>query len=214
MSAARDVPLLIVGSGSQARYVIEIVRRADSRSILGIADIESEGNVGNLVNGVVIKWTVDQLLSDHIEADLVIAYGDGRKKQSLARDLSAAGYTFVSIVSDAAYISETAEIGLGAIINPTAVIMPNATVGDHAIIHSQCVVEHDNKIGNFANIAPGVSMGGRITIGEGARVFTGAAVIPDIVIGAWATVGAGAVVIRDVEPGTTVVGNPARKLSS
>ena len=214
MGAERDVPLLIVGSGSQARYVIEIVQRECSQPILGIADIESADNVGNLVNGISIKWTVGQILSDPVDADVVIAYGNGQKKQALARDLADAGYSFVSIVSGAAYVSDSALIGLGSIVNPSAVIMPNATVGDHAIIHSQCIVEHDNKIGDFANIAPGVSMGGRVTIGEGARVFTGAAVIPDVTIGAWATVGAGAVVIRDVEPGTTVVGNPARKLSS
>jgi acetyltransferase EpsM len=214
MSDFKDLPLLIVGSGSQARYVIEIVQSDGVRPIIGIADIESVDNIGNLVNGVPVKWTVDQLLTGHIKAHVVIAYGDGRKKQKLALDLGASGYTFTSVVSEAAYVSDSAMIGSGCIVNPSAVVMPNAIIGDHAIIHSQCVVEHDNRIGDFANIAPGVSMGGRVTVGEGARVFTGATLIPDISIGAWATVGAGAVVITDVEPGTTVVGNPAREFLS
>ena len=37
---------------------------------------------------------------------------------------------------------------------------------------------------------------------------------PNVSIGANAIVGAGAVVVRDVEPGTTVVGNPARAIPS
>jgi acetyltransferase-like isoleucine patch superfamily enzyme len=37
-------------------------------------------------------------------------------------------------------------------------------------------------------------------------------VLPKIHVGDWATVGAGAIVTKAVEPGTTVVGIPARPL--
>lgn len=52
------------------------------------------------------------------------------------------------------------------------------------------------------------------TIEDGATVGSGATILGGVRIGAGATVGAGAVVTRDVEPGTTVVGNPARPLPS
>jgi acetyltransferase-like isoleucine patch superfamily enzyme len=53
---------------------------------------------------------------------------------------------------------------------------------------------------------------GRVTVQEGANLGVGVSVAPGVVIGAWSTVGAGAVVIRDVEPGSTVVGVPARPI--
>ena len=47
---------------------------------------------------------------------------------------------------------------------------------------------------------------------RGASVGSGATILGGITIGENALVGAGAVVTRDVEPGTVVVGNPARFL--
>jgi acetyltransferase-like isoleucine patch superfamily enzyme len=47
-----------------------------------------------------------------------------------------------------------------------------------------------------------------------AFIGTGAIILPRLHIGAGATVGAGAVVTRDVPSRATVVGNPARLLSS
>ena len=49
---------------------------------------------------------------------------------------------------------------------------------------------------------------------KGASIGAGAVILPGITIGARAMVGAGSVVTRDVEPGTIVVGNPARFLRS
>jgi maltose O-acetyltransferase len=53
-----------------------------------------------------------------------------------------------------------------------------------------------------------------ITIGEDVWIGGGAIVLPGITIGDRAIVGAGCVVTRDVPAGTTVAGNPARKLPS
>ena len=47
---------------------------------------------------------------------------------------------------------------------------------------------------------------------KGASIGAGAVILPGITVGAKAMVGAGSVVTRDVEPGTIVVGNPARFL--
>lgn len=51
-----------------------------------------------------------------------------------------------------------------------------------------------------------------ITIGENVWIGGSATVCPGVTIGDDAIVAAGAVVTRDVEPGTTVVGVPARRL--
>ena len=52
----------------------------------------------------------------------------------------------------------------------------------------------------------------RTVVKKGASIGAGAVILPGITIGEGAMIGAGAVVTRDVEPGTTVVGNPARAL--
>ncbi len=54
----------------------------------------------------------------------------------------------------------------------------------------------------------------RTVIEPGASLGSGAVILGGLRIGAKAVVGAGAVVNRDVPPGATVVGNPARALST
>ena len=53
----------------------------------------------------------------------------------------------------------------------------------------------------------------RTIIKKGASIGANATILPGITIGEGAMTGAGAVVTRDVQPNTTVVGNPARKIS-
>lgn len=212
MSGDDQQPIAIVGSGPQARTVIDILIRNGNRYIAGIADIEREENIGESRNGIEIRWTADQLIANPIDAAIIVAYGDRDMRKKLVAKFKSAGYGFTSAISDAAYIADTARIGTGTIVNPSATVMPNAIIGDHVLVCSNSVIEHDNIIGDYSTIAPGVSTGGRVKIGEGSYVFTGATLIPDVTIGAWATVGAGAVVINDVTPGKTVVGNPARAI--
>ena len=211
---ARKAKLFVVGSGSQARYVIENARRSGEFEIVGIADIEKKENIGKSVNGIEIMCTLEELSSSFPPQDglVVVAYGKNDRKQEIVRQLDVQGYKFATIISPQAYLSESATVKHGAIINPMAAIMPNAYIGAHCIVHSHVVVEHDCYVGDFANIGPGVNLAGRVYVGEGCYVYTGASVIPGVRIGAWSVVGAGAVVLKDVHEGGMVGGVPARAL--
>ena len=49
-----------------------------------------------------------------------------------------------------------------------------------------------------------------VRVATNAKVGAGSTILPGVTIGAGALVGAGAVVTRDVDPGTVVVGSPAK----
>jgi acetyltransferase-like isoleucine patch superfamily enzyme len=68
-------------------------------------------------------------------------------------------------------------------------------------------------LGDHVILNPGATVTGAVTVGAGAMVGAGAVVRQGATVGEGAVVGAGAVVVDDVEPGTTVVGVPARPLA-
>jgi len=84
------------------------------------------------------------------------------------------------------------------------------------IVHGQVVLDGLVEVQSGAVLSPWVTAGLRAgniqgpTIGPGVNVGTGAKLIGPITVGAGAKIGANAVVVSDVEPGTTVVGVPAK----
>jgi serine O-acetyltransferase len=80
------------------------------------------------------------------------------------------------------------------------------------------VIHATARIGRDVLVSPGVVIGGRSelpgapVIGDRVKIGAGAKVLGPIRIGDDALIGANAVVITDVEPGTVMVGVPARPL--
>lgn len=112
---------------------------------------------------------------------------------------------------------------LPRIAHRAAMILAQVSIGDPVIvqpglyvIHGQIVIDGLVEIGPGAVIGPWVTIGLRAGNVQGAtlerdvHVGTGAKVVGPVRIGAGAQIGANAVVVTDVEPGSTVVGVPAK----
>lgn len=110
--------------------------------------------------------------------------------------------------------------GRGNIVAAGARLTNQIRTGNFGYYHVNCTVGHDCVIDDFVNVAPGANVSGNVHVREGAYIGTGAAVLQGrsvherLVIGKNAMVGAGAVVTKSVPQGATVVGIPARILSS
>lgn len=102
-------------------------------------------------------------------------------------------------------------------------IHPGATIGRRVFIdHGMGVVIGETaEVGDDVLMYQGVVLGGTTlekkkrhpTLGNGVVVGAGSILLGAIAVGAGAKVGAGSVVLSDVEPGTVVVGVPARATS-
>ncbi len=203
--------IVVIGTGSQARYVLETLCADETVKVLGLADVEDWTAVGKRVNGVPVVCHIDDLVKtfDPGEVSLIVAYGDNQKKRQIVEELARMGYRWARAVSRQAYVSPSAAVGIGSIINPLVALLPGAKIEEHVVVHSQAVIEHDFAVVSFANVGPGVKLAGRVTVGEGAYIYTGAVIIPGRRVGRGAVVGAGAVVIRDVPDFDVVAGVPA-----
>jgi acetyltransferase-like isoleucine patch superfamily enzyme len=131
------------------------------------------------------------------------------------------------ILGDQTCVRERCEIGDDVVVGRGSLVENDTTIGALTKIQAHAYITAYSTLEDNVFIAPCVATTndnfmGRTekrhelmkgpTIRRGARVGGAAVLLPGIEIGEEAFVGAGAVVTRDVEPGTVVVGNPARAI--
>ena len=124
-------------------------------------------------------------------------------------------------------IGDESRVGAFVEIQKNVKVGARCKISSHTFVCEGVAIEDDVFIGHgvmFINdLDPRATADGRpqteadwqvITtrVRRGASVGSGATILGGVTIGENALVGAGAVVTRDVEPGTVVVGNPARFL--
>ena len=199
--------LLIYGAGGLGREVLSALQ-ASGGHVSGF--VVDPGFPVTDIRGLPVRAERLATLPD-AAARFVLAVGDGRARQRAALSLGAST-AFVTVRHPAAVIGSCVSVGKGTMIIGPCNITTDVSIGAHGLINPGCTIAHDCVLGDFVNLGPSCALAGRVTIQEGANLGVGVCVAPGVVIGAWSTVGAGAVVIRDVEPGSTVVGVPARPI--
>lgn len=203
--------ILIIGAGGHGKVVAEILR-ARGTEPGGFVDAD-EALWGTQVLGLPVLGGMNHLekiARHHGLASAIVAIGDNRVRQEVAREVERAGLKLASAVHPSATISPTVRLGRGVVVCMGAAICVQAQVGDLAIINTNATVDHECEIGPAAHICPNASLAGRVMVAQGAFVGIGSSVIQCRSIGEWATVGAGAVVTRDIPAHSTAVGVPAR----
>jgi UDP-perosamine 4-acetyltransferase len=207
-----------IGGGGHARVVIDILRVMGGFDIVGLLDSNVELH-GREILGVPVlggERLLPELRAQGVTHAFIgvgtVGTPEGRIRiWSAMQDL---GFEPVQAIHPTAVIAASAKIRRGVTVMPGAIIGAAATLGDNSIINTGVIVEHDCVVAPHAHVATAASLAGGVQVGEGAHVGIGASVVQYIKIGAYALVGAGAVVTRDVAARTTVVGVPAKPITS
>jgi sugar O-acyltransferase (sialic acid O-acetyltransferase NeuD family) len=208
--------VVIVGAGGHAQVIADAIL---SRSCPGV-DLTLAGFLddnpdlrGSLLLGARVLGSIGQL--GEVEHDaIVLGIGDNTIRARLFTQLQWRGRQFVSVVHQRATLAADVQLGAGTVVFAGAVVNTGSIIGPNVIINTGATVDHHTQIGAHAHIAPGVHLGGAVSVGVGTLVGIGSSVMPGRSIGDWATVGAGAVVTKNVQPGQTVVGVPAKQLTT
>ena len=206
--AARAV--LIYGAGGHGKVVLDALE-CSGRRVVGFVDDDTSRAGGEHCGHRIHVWPPEEVGED---AEYVVAIGDNEQRRQVTERVLGLRRELGTAIHPCAIIARDVEIAAGAMILAGAVINPGARVGRGSIINTCAVVDHDCRIGEFAHVAPGARVAGHVRVGEGALIGIGATVNPRVAIGSGAVVGAGAVVTADVAAGATVVGVPARPVSS
>ena len=205
--------LIIIGAGGMGRTVysnaLEGVGYGESYTVKGFID----DNL-NALDGFPNYPPIIGTIKDYIpqENDVFVSSIGGASRRPCMEEIISRGGEFIELIHKTARIYNNAKLGKGNFIGAYSVIGNDAVVGDYNMIQAYSVIGHDAKIGSWNRIDTHVTCVGGIVIEDEVNIHTSAVINHGVTVGSGAHVGALSFVIRKVKAGTTVMGNPAKKI--
>ena len=144
--------------------------------------------------------------------DVFVSSIGGASRRACMEEIIRRGGEFMELIHQTARVYTGAKLGKGNFVGAFSVIGNDAVVGDYNMIQSYTVIGHDAVIGSWNRIDTHVTCVGGIVVQDDVNIHTGAVINHKVVVESGAHVGACSFVIRKVKAGTTVCGNPAKKL--
>jgi len=203
--------LIIVGAGNFAMELLDVVKSINNKkkrwNILGFIDDNEKALDGKICDysiiGSISNWTPQE------NEVFALGIADPKIKEIVVNKLKPKNAHFETIIGVGATVGRYAVLGEGAVVL-CFWVASYAIVGDFVtvmggMIGEAAVIDDFCTITGFANIASG-KLGKRVFVGSHAVVLKSATVGDD------AIVGAGSIVVRNVKAGTTVFGNPAKRI--
>ena len=211
--------IILYGGTGQAKVVNPIIESLGSKVI---AVIDDTPNLSSPIHNVSIYKGYNEFekefnKSKNLEKPgFLVTIGNNKNSRNakarvkLSEFLKEKGFIPISIAHGTAFVSSSAEIGIGAQIMNRSTIMPEVKIGNYCIINTNCSIDHECILEDGVEVDPGATLCGLVHVEKYAWIAAGAVILPRIRIGEGATIGAGAVVTKDVAPYTLVTGVPAR----
>jgi len=141
------------------------------------------------------------------------AIGKVQDKRKTINYILSQGGEFINLIHPTTIISPSAKIGDGVAIKAFCVISNHVVIGNHTYLQSSVIAGHDVSIGKFCQINSFAFFAGCVKIEDSVTINAGAKLIQNTLVEEGATVGMGSVVLNRVRRGTTVFGNPAKRIS-
>lgn len=146
------------------------------------------------------------------EDDVFVSSIGGASRRACMEEIIRRGGEFFSLIHQTVRLLTNVKLGKGNFIGAYTVIGNDAEIGDYNMIQSYSVIGHDARIGNYNRIDTRVTCVGGVVIEDEVNIYTSAVISHNVVVETGSSVGAQSFVIKKVKAGTTVMGNPAKKL--
>lgn len=205
--------LIIIGAGGMGRTVysnaVESMGYGERFTVKGFID-DNLAALDGYENYPPIIGTIQDYQPQ--DGDVFVSSIGGSARRPCMEEIIRRGGEFIELIHRTARIYQNAKLGKGNFIGAYTVIGNDAVIGDYNMIQSYTVIGHDARIGDWNRIDTHVTCVGGIVIEDETNIHTSSVISHGVTVGRGAHVGALSFVIRKVKPGTTVCGNPAKKL--
>jgi sugar O-acyltransferase (sialic acid O-acetyltransferase NeuD family) len=211
----RPVRAVIIGGAGDGSVVAEALLHAKAfgRDVDIIGFLNDEFAPGLQIYGFPILGRLDDWRT--LEGDVVFAWALQRvgampTRVRRNRELGIPENRWTSVRHPNSVVASSAEIGLGSFIASFATVQPMARIGRFASLRAGASIGHHAVVKDHAYVGSNATMCGYSVLGEGSTLGPNAVLLERTTIGSYAVVGIGAAVTKNVEPGSIVMGNPAR----
>lgn len=203
------------GFGRETAYLIDVINYCYPGSywFLGFLVDEKYYNPNTVINGYPLLGTKDWILNNK-DVACVCTIADNEARARIQTELMTQGVQFETLIAPNLPIPPTAKIGRGCVISGNVAISVNCNLGDGVFLNNSVTLGHDVEIGAYTSIMPGTGISGGCKIGEKVYIGGHAFIVPHKHIEDKAVVAAGSIVFRNVKTGTTVLGNPAKRIEA
>ena len=209
--------LVLFGAGGFGREVAASIvpfinKRTLTYELLGFIDDGPQYHEGITINGYPWLGNRNWILEHKDDVYCTCTVGAAKVKASIQRDLTEKGVRFETLIGERVYVAPFSEIGPGSVLYGGTAISVNCKIGTGVVLNDNVKVGHDVTIGDYTSVMPGTGISGGCVIGKEVDIGGHVYIIPGRKIGDSAKIAAGSVVFSNVKAGTTVLGNPAKRI--
>lgn len=204
--------IYIVGASGFGREVAWLIEELEEWNIAGFID-DNKNIQGNIINGIVVADTVDFLLHQNKNTNVVIAIGNPKVRAKIYDKLqSNRNIIFPNIIAKDVRLSNTIKMGIGNIICSHSILTVNIAFGNFNHVNLDCTIGHDVILKDFITVYPSVNVSGNVEINNYCEIGTGSQIIQGKIITDNVVIGAGATVVKNINESGTYIGVPSKRI--
>lgn len=206
--------LVIIGASGFAREVFDLanfIHKDDpSFKVKGFLS-DGPSNIEEMGYPPVLSKVADYNIE---QGDVFFcAIGKVTDRKKTVEIILSKGGKFINLIHPTVIISPSVKLGTGIAIKAFCSLASDVTVGDFTFFQSSVILGHDVKIGRFCQVNSFSFFAGHSCVQDYCTINAGARLIQNILVEESSTVGIGSVVLKKVKSGTTVFGNPAKRIN-
>lgn len=166
--------VIVIGAGGHGRSVAEAILLLGRDELVGFVDDGEDANA--TVWSYPILGTTDSLHTLGTHADsVVVAIGNNAVREKLQARVVEAGFELLSVIHPMAFVSPTANLGIGCAVMAGAVVGTEARLGEGVIVNGGATVDHHCIVDDFGHLGVNACMAGGSVLGRGAWMQAGSA---------------------------------------